>query len=478
MAKLLQLAVKGGRRLASRSLYEEQTVERVAIIGGGPAGLAVGQALAKQRIKFLLFEAGRTLAERKHDVADHLGSGIGGAGLFSDGKFSFFPSGTHLYTLEGRCRLEDAYGAIERQLAEVGIPAPPFDPDTETSFLGTGHPMICKDYPSTYGSLAQRNALIAAMMHEFSNLILANTRVEVIIPSPQGYLVQSRGADGDLREEFFTHLAIATGRFGPQALRSMMTAPIAMTDLRYEFGIRIEHPNGVGFLKAVKRPDVKYILDAACTEVRTFCTCRDGEVWMIPYGGTAALSGRSDGPPTGYSNFGLLARFGGNNLDRGRQIWADLQQRLGSDTTATWQPLTEFLDRPSISQALEFGKADRPWFPRQKFSRGDVAALLHPELYRILAESARMLITQFPDMATPETVCIFPSVEGVGAFPTVDAALQNHSGRIWYCGDVVGRFRGLVPALVSGHYVGASIAACLRETAAEELHDVQTIAAQ
>jgi uncharacterized protein len=437
-------------------------MERVAIIGGGPAGLATGQALARYGIDFLLFEAGPTLAKRKHDVADQLGSGIGGAGLFSDGKFSFFPSGTHLYTLENRSRLHEAYGAIERQLTEVGISAPSLSEEEGSGFLDAGQPMVSKAYLSTYGSLAQRNALIASMIREFGDRILANRRVEAIVSSAAGYVVRSRGADGSVGEEAFSHIAIATGRFGPQALSDMLSAPVAMTDLRYEFGIRIEHPNGVGFLNAVKRPDVKYILDALHTEVRTFCTCRNGEVWMIPYGGVAALSGRSDGPPSGYSNFGLLARFTGDNLEKGRQIWADLKSRLGDEAPARWQPLTEFLDGPSGSFRIEPEPSRRPWFPQQQFHRGDIAAVLQPELYRILAESVRMLVTRFPDMATPETICLFPAVEGVGAFPTNDAGLRDHSGRIWYCGDVVGRFRGLIPALVSGHYVGAAIAAHLR----------------
>jgi len=437
-------------------------MECVAIIGGGPAGLATGQALARHGIEFVLFEAGPALAERRHDVATQLGSGIGGAGLFSDGKFSFFPSGTHLYSLENRPRLHEAYDAIERQLNQVGIPAPPLTNDDAPGFGGQDGSMVSKPYLSTYGSLEQRNALIAAMSHEFRDRIRANTHVEKILPSPSGYLVRSRSSDGTMREETFDHLAIATGRFGPQALPHMLPAP-EMADLRYEFGIRIEHPNGLGFLEAVKRPDVKYILDAAETEVRTFCTCRNGEVWMIPYGNMAALSGRSDGPPSGYSNFGLLARFTGDNLHKGRQIWSELQHQLGGDAPATWQPLAEFLEGPSNSHRPDPEPAHRPWFPQQQFRRGDVSARLPSELRRVLAESIRMIVERFPDMATPEAVCLFPAVEGVGVFPTVNGGLRDHSERIWYCGDVVGRFRGLVPALVSGYYVGTAIAANLRK---------------
>lgn len=434
-------------------------MERVAIIGGGPAGLAAGLALARHGVEFVLFEAGAPLVERKHDVAAQLGCGIGGAGLFSDGKFSFFPSGTHLYTLSDRSRLHHASGMIERQLAEVGIAAPSFHQEMGTDFAGIGETIVAKDYPSTYGSLIQRDALIADMIREFSTNILTGTRVEVIKSSPDGYVVHARTVEGRMREEFFSHLVIATGRFGPQELSRMMSSPVAMTDLRYEFGIRIEHPNGVGFMNKVKQPDVKYILASLDAEVRTFCTCRNGEVWMIPYGNNNALSGRSDGPPSGYSNFGLLARFTGSNLDKGRQIWTHLQQRLANNVQATWQPLMEFLDGSSETTANDFRNTERPWFPQNQFRKGNIAALMHPELYNVLAKGARILIEQFPDMATSETMCLFPAIEGVGAFPAMDAGLRSAGERVWFCGDVVGRFRGLVPALVSGCYAGTAIAA-------------------
>jgi uncharacterized FAD-dependent dehydrogenase len=434
-------------------------MQRVAIIGGGPAGLATGQVLAEAGIDFVLFEAGKALLERQHEQAGHLGAGIGGAGLFSDGKFSFYPSGTHLYTLADRLRLEEAYGSIERQLTEAGIEAPPLSPDAGDGFVAADAPMIAKTYPSTYGSLIQRRALIGRMIRDFEEQIRCETRVEHIDETADGFSLRSVGTDGNIRDEQFSHLALATGRFGPQALAGMLSSPMAMTDLRLEFGIRLEHPDGVGFLSRVKRPDVKFILDALETEVRTFCTCRNGEVWMIPYGDVAALSGRSDGPPSRYCNFGLLARFTGQRFETGRRIWDAMQKELGEEAPAVWQPLPEFL-----GQRMPDGDPDphgRPWYPQGGFRRGDIAGKLHPELYEILAESLRMLIGCFPDMLSPETVCLFPAIEGVGAFPAVDNGLSAGDGRIWFCGDVVGRFRGLVPALVSGAYAGAAIAAAL-----------------
>ena len=128
----------------------------VAIVGGGPAGIAAAHALHRAGIPFELFDAGPPLSARRHDRAEDLGVGIGGAGLFSDGKFSFFPSGTHLYALPDRARFKAAFGAVAEMLACAGIGAPAFPGDDTAPDAALAGPFREKAYPSRYGSLAQR----------------------------------------------------------------------------------------------------------------------------------------------------------------------------------------------------------------------------------------------------------------------------------------------------------------------------------
>lgn len=433
---------------------------RIAIIGGGPAGLAAASCLAASGIEFRLFEAGRALEERHHDKASELGCGIGGAGLFSDGKFSFHPSGSHLYRLRDKDRLWAAYKRICALLDGVGIEVPATGGADGGDFVWTGDPITTKDYPSSYGTLAQRAELIAALSRDYRAWIATGTTVERVRRTGAGYTVRSKPQGGFAREDDFSHVVVATGRFGPQAIARLMPELAPATELRYEFGIRIEHPNHVGFLNAVERPDVKFIINALGTEVRTFCTCRNGEVWLIPYNGPSALSGRSDGPPSGFSNFGLLARFSGDALDKGRRLWQHYQQTLNGSPGALWQPLPEFLDgRPTAKPELD----GRPWYPRADFRRGDIAAMLHADLHAILGGGLRLLVDQYPDLNSSETVCLFPAIEGVGAFPRNDLDLKGPAENIWFCGDAVGRFRGLIPALVSGGYAAAAVCAAIAD---------------
>lgn len=72
-----------------------------AVIEAGPSGLAAVCSLARQDIDVTVCEAGKELSVREHDVAEDLAVGVGGAGLFSDGKLISYPSGTHVYQIEG-----------------------------------------------------------------------------------------------------------------------------------------------------------------------------------------------------------------------------------------------------------------------------------------------------------------------------------------------------------------------------------------
>lgn len=431
-------------------------MKRVGIIGGGPAGLGAAHALSCAGIDFELFDAGPSLRERRHDCADELGTGIGGAGLFSDGKFSYFPSGTHLYQLGNKPRLWRAYDKVRSVLAAAGISAPEFptQTDIEGAFEGVqGH----KSYPSQYGSLAQRQDLIRLLLEsEAESSVQAHCTVRSVRRGADSYLVRYCKRDGTEQRALFSDIVFATGRFGGAALGQLCDGLVLDTEeLRYELGVRVEHPNGLGFLGKIRNPDVKLITQESSVEVRTFCTCRHGEIWHIPYGDISALSGRSDGPPSAYSNFGLLPRFTGRQRAEGRAIWQHFRTRQDETGAALWQPAQEFVGGYAVQIP---STAQRPWFPRERFARGDIGDAAHPRLVQVLREAVASLFEQYPDLDSPETMCLFPAVEGVGTYPSLDADLRLPAERVWCCGDLVGKFRGLIPALVSGYYVGLEVA--------------------
>src|SRR5213080_4023389 len=93
------------------------------VVGGGPA------CLARQH-DFLLVEVGARVGQRDHADQRRLGTGVGGSGLYSDGKFSFFPSASALWRLPDRAALRTSWAWLSGLLGRFGLAAPAF-PDLD-----------------------------------------------------------------------------------------------------------------------------------------------------------------------------------------------------------------------------------------------------------------------------------------------------------------------------------------------------------
>lgn len=128
------------------------------VVGAGPAGLAVSAYLSEHGREYLVVEQGMPVEDRRHDVPQHLGQGVGGAGLYSDGKFSFFPSASALWKLADNATLRNSYQHVTELLAAIGVTAPTF-PDVSPN--ASIFPRDAeKRYPSVYASLSSRTKLI------------------------------------------------------------------------------------------------------------------------------------------------------------------------------------------------------------------------------------------------------------------------------------------------------------------------------
>src|SRR5689334_3079773 len=134
------------------------------IVGAGPAGLAARYGLHLQKqYNYLLIDSGTDLLQRDRYNPKDCIEGIGGAGLFSDGKFSFYPAGEKLWLLE-ETNLKKSYAQLIDIFQDIlDIPPYPDNPmhcqkkkDNETWSL--------KPYPSFYLSLDERITLISVFL--------------------------------------------------------------------------------------------------------------------------------------------------------------------------------------------------------------------------------------------------------------------------------------------------------------------------
>ena len=400
----------------------------VVVIGAGPAGLSAAAELARTH-DCLLLDQGRGHHHRDRDAPMDILAGIGGAGLFSDGKHSFWPSASALWTLPDPDTLAAAFDRTAELLARHGVAATPYHAHTEHDPApGAWH---LKRYPSIYMSLPRRLAAIAELAEACPQL-WTNARVVAATREPDRLRLTVL-RDGARHDVHTRALVLATGRLSPRWIRPWLE-PLSVRFVfrRLEFGVRVESRSRSALFDQLEGTDPKLrFREDDHDETRTFCVCRDGEVIL----GQAALpdltalsawSGRADGPPSGRSSLGLLVRTSDQTLARATEPFlftaAPTSLALADTDLSTLAPLFGPIGASAVVRALD---RLRDWCPA-------------------LADD-------------PDARVHAPCIEGVGDYPEDDGALALAPG-IWAAGDVCGRFRGIVASMVSGRYVAARVA--------------------
>ncbi|KZL82508.1 fad-dependent dehydrogenase-like protein [Colletotrichum incanum] len=416
----------------------------IIIIGMGPAGLAAAARLKGTGIQFTIIDSGKAAQDRDRYLPEDVTRGHGGAGLFSDGKFSFFPSASELWSLPRDSDLHEAYNWTCDFLNQAGLETPPFpsNPDTcSVAGMVESEEWKLKDYPSDYLSLDARLQLFHDMVSDIGGVVMNKCNVRDVTyhsASDSFTVVVENYTTGQVTRLSANRLLITTGRFGPlEASLRRMTRHHQFH--RLEVGFRIQQRSDRAFFRDIPQLDPKLRVRESdgSVEWRTFCVCRQGETCLTETNGLWTVSGRSDCPPTGRSNSGFNTRILDERLAR---------KSLDRVLTAMAQPEAHFQ------------------LPAQGLLRGDaevVAAMdriYGPELVSKMAEGLRRLSQTYADLgADEEATLIGPTLEGVGWYPKADGNLRLLDAPAWIAGDACGLFRGIVAALISGHYAASSL---------------------
>ena len=393
----------------------------VIVIGGGVSGLAAAYSLVQKGLRILVIERGKHIYHRNRSEILDVSNGIGGAGLFSDGKLSMYPSASKLWKLQ-KSNLESAYKQVRLLLHEIGTDIETFSEDWCQDFIQEG---IQKHYESKLISIEQRLKLVFLLYQGIGGSnILTESNVTKITKSDNIYYVKIRGGGLDCTHQAKA-IIVSGGKhcFGKLVTKS---GGIEVGNMTYalEIGFRVECNNSEFDYYDNPQLDVKLIRQSETHTIRTFCCCRDGIVLESSSYDIRSLNGSStDWEQTGKTNVGILVRVEGSE---GRKLRKKLGESFFKQKGTTISLGGYLSDKESVFDE----KVD-------SMVRG-------------------FIMDNFPKMSASNAVIHYPSIEKDGYYPEVNEILKLPSENIWVAGDATGLFRGLLSALVSGVLAGYS----------------------
>ena len=404
----------------------------IVIVGAGPSGLAAANRCLIEGVSFAVFEKGRSLESRSIDLPEDMVTGVGGAGLYSDGKFSFSPSGHALWALPGKRVLREAYGWLQTLTSDLLGDFPEYPTDNDDTDTILHHHFLNienKKYQSVQLSENNRSILLGRLTSSISHRIYSNHCVTDIERYNDGYKVHVRSPNGAMVYFYARHLLLCLGRFGFDFIRNMQCAP-SMIYRRFEYGIRIEQDKDEFFLADDLLNDPKYIFtdQERKMEWRTFCCCKQGKVIgtkfekLSTYSGAAATGSQN-------SNIGFNCRI--SSIDIFNQASAEASGLLCGMTNPFMVSLNDFMQNPHSN--VFFGKQLDTYIKK--------GLLLLCDKYNI-----------------KDATIYGPCIEGTGVYPKLSPYLESDTDGIYVAGDYTGNFRGLLAALMSGIYAAAHAA--------------------
>ncbi|OJW83942.1 MAG: hypothetical protein BGO69_09430 [Bacteroidetes bacterium 46-16] len=404
------------------------------IIGAGPSGLSAANILAKENIDFIIIEKGDYLYNRNPQIPKDIVSGIGGGGLYSDGKISFYPSGSKLYQLKSELLLQ-SYLELEKILNHFSIAIPAFDENwllttsaAETFTIKDNQRIHNKQYNSVVLSDSQLSNLGFYLYDQIGrSKFLVNHSVTDIQKEGNIYHVSIKNNEGVLQNIKCRNIIYAGGKFGSLAL-SKLIGESNLTFKKFEVGIRIETNHEDFDFKDLKQTDLKLLIrddKREGIEFRTFCFCRNGYIVHGEFEKISSFNGVSNKSKYSKTNFGINLRIESETTFL--EYKDGLLGLLNKDSIIN-QPIADFLNDNNTT-----------WAPE-----------IHDSYKHCLQ-------TYFPQLCTSRANVTGPSFEYFGYYPLLNNELKLHDSNFWVTGDSTGDFRGLLPSLVSGFLAGNSL---------------------
>lgn len=429
---------------------------KTVIIGAGPAGLFAAHELVKKGMTDIaIIEKGKSVSERK---AEDTMYGVGGAGLFSDGKLNLTPKRfkTDITEFLPLPEAEALIDNIDNIFSEFGVNEPSFPSDQQEA--------------EKIQSQAKKLGLNLLL---FKEKHLGSDKLPIYIDRFEKYL-KEKGVefftktlaksiiekDGRVEkiilendQEIFCEFVIACpGRGGNIWLTqelNRMGVPLEQKGI--EIGVRVEVPSIIldQITKVIYDPPIFMRTESFDDLVETFCTNPRGFVAKENYKDFVCVNGHAcKDVHSKNSNFALLVKI-------------NLTEPV-TDTIAYGESICRLVNcigggRPLIQRYADFRKRHRSTWDRlskcdteptlKDVTPGDICMAFPHRIVTDLEEALEKIDKIIPGLTSDSTLLYGPEAKFFSVRPKIDNDLQTPIKGLYIAGDGAG---------VSGNIVGAA----------------------
>ncbi len=438
----------------------------VIIVGGGPAGLFAAYYLAEHSsLNVLLIEKGKAPLKRKCPIKDvgcvkcnpcNILCGIGGAGLFSDGKLNFIHKlgKTDLTQFLTATKAKELINETEQIFNRFGMDGKVYPTDMDKAreirkearkqgielLLIKQKHLGSDNLPYHIARMAEYIADNNVVFHhseEVTELIVENERIAGVVTSKATYRAPN--------------VILAPGRVGAEwTAKAVQEHGIDVSQRGIEVGVRVEVHNEItqDLCSTIYDPTFFVRTSKYDDQTRTFCTNLGGYVALENYQDFVCVNGHAYmDKKSENTNFAFLSKVVLNDPVEDNQAYGEsigklatligggkpILQRYGDlkrGRRSTWRRVKNSYIEPTLTSV----------------TCGDIAMALPERILTNLIDGLEQLNHVIPGVSNDETLLYAPEIKFFATQVATDNDLQTKIKGLYVAGDGPGVAGNIVSA--------------------------------
>ncbi|MEW6457020.1 MAG: FAD-dependent protein [Acidobacteriota bacterium] len=423
---------------------------KIGIVGAGPAGLFAAYELS-EKVDVTIIDKGPDAEERIKSSSNIL-FGVGGAGLFSDGKLNFSPEiGNNLTDLINLKEIENLVKKVEEIFSFYDIKAKEMDEEKVKALETQAAHSGMKYLPVRQAHVGSDH--LPYFIKEISK-DLKKRGVEFLCNSEVNDLNQGEiFIDKDKYK--FDKILLAPGRSGARWLEGIVKGK----NMNYiynpiDIGVRVEVPAiimeeicGVNW-----DPKVHIRTPAYDDFVRTFCVSPYGYVVKEVFDNFCLVNGHSRKDfRSSNTNFAFLIKVKLTEPLENTNLYGE-SIALQATTIGGHKPILQRLGDLRVGRRSTWGRLEKSYvLPTLKdVTPGDIAMAMPYRFVKDILEGLEILDRLIPGVADNSTLIYATEIKFHGLRVITDKNLQTSLSGIYVAGDGAGLSRGIVGSAASG----------------------------